>query len=323
MDMDTAARIVEGDMPYLGFSTHWRVVGDLESGKPPLVLLHGGPGSTRNYFEVLDCLADTGRAVVSYDQLGCGDSFVDGHPELWYAQTWVDELVALREHLGLDRIHLLGQSWGGMLAITYLADERPAGIASAVLSSTLPASWLWARENRRMARQLPAEQAEALLAPAQAVERARAEARAASCDPDLAARRAMRAYDDPAYQSALNTYMQMHCNDVTPGPDAPECVRRPKRGGRECYVTAWGPDELTPTGTLATWDYIDKLPSIEVPALVISGTDDLSTPLVSKTIADGLPNARWELIAGARHSCYIDAHDQYCELLASWMAEHD
>ena len=63
----------------------------------------------------------------------------------------------------------------------------------------------------------------------------------------------MVAYDDPAYQAALNTYMQMHCNDVNPGPDAPECVRRPKRGGHECYVTAWGPDELTPTGTLATF----------------------------------------------------------------------
>ena len=77
------------------------------------------------------------------------------------------------EHLGLERIHLLGQSWGGMLAITYLADCQPEGIASAVLSSTLPASWLWAQENRRMARQLPEDQAQALLVPAQKVAEAR------------------------------------------------------------------------------------------------------------------------------------------------------
>ena len=320
---DDLRPVREGDMPYLGFSTHWRVVGDLSSPKPPLVLLHGGPGSTRNRFEVLDELADTGRAVVSYDQLGCGDSWVEGHPELWHAQTWVDELVALREHLGLERIHLLGQSWGGMLAITYLADCKPEGIASVVLSSTLPASWLYACENRRMAGQLPLEQARALLLPAQMVEEARMRAKAAGRDPEEAAKCAMSAYDDPAYQRALTTYMQMHCHDVTPGPSAPECVRRPRRGSRECYVTAWGSDELTPTGTLKDWDYIDKLPTIDVPALVISGTDDLSTPLVNKTIVDGLPNARWELIAGARHSCYVDAHDHYCELLAAWMAEHD
>ena len=74
--------ILEGYMPYLGYQTYYRIVGK-PSNKPALVLLHGGPGSTHNYFEVLDRIADTGRQVISYDQIGCGNSYLDGHPELW------------------------------------------------------------------------------------------------------------------------------------------------------------------------------------------------------------------------------------------------
>ena len=62
-------RITEGYMPFMGYQTYYRIVGE-PSEKAPLLLLHGGPGSTHNYFEVLDCIADTGRQVISYDQIG-------------------------------------------------------------------------------------------------------------------------------------------------------------------------------------------------------------------------------------------------------------
>ncbi len=107
--------IQEGYMPYLGYQTYYRIVGE-PSNKPALLCLHGGPGSTHNYFEVLDRIADTGRQVISYDQIGCGNSYLDGHPELWTQETWINELIALREYLHLDQLHLLGQSWGAMPA---------------------------------------------------------------------------------------------------------------------------------------------------------------------------------------------------------------
>ena len=68
--------IQEGYMPYLGYQTYYRIVGE-PSDKPALLLLHGGPGSTHNYFEVLDRIADTGRQVIAYDQIGCGNSYLD------------------------------------------------------------------------------------------------------------------------------------------------------------------------------------------------------------------------------------------------------
>jgi len=85
-------KVTEGYMPFMGYQTYYRIVGEAK-GKAPLLLLHGGPGSTHNYFEVLDCIAETGRQVISYDQIGCGKSYLDGHPELWTQKTWIDELI--------------------------------------------------------------------------------------------------------------------------------------------------------------------------------------------------------------------------------------
>lgn len=286
------------------FRTFFRVTGDvrrsLERGLAPLVALHGGPGSTHNYFEVLDPLAQGGRAVVMYDQLGCGESFVEGRPDLWQARTWVAELENLLAFLGAERFHLLGQSWGGMLAIQYLCDAHPAGAASAILSSTLPSSQLWGREQHRLIAQMdPADQA--------------AIARAEQTGD----------YTDPAYLAAEARYMEAHCCAATFGDDVPECVRRPKVSGRASYLGAWGPNEFTPAGTLRDWDYLDKLTAIGVPALVVSGSEDLCTPTVAQTMRDAIPGARWELFEGCRHMCFVEDTPRYLALVDDWMAKHD
>ena len=293
--------ITEGFVPFGAFRTYFRIAGSISSSKPPLLLLHGGPGSTHNYFELLDHLAnDTGRAIISYDQLGCGESYLENRPELWVAETWVNELANLIGALGLKRIHLLGQSWGGMLAITYLADRTQTGICSVILSSTLCDSQLWGKEQHRMVLQLPQEEQDAI-------------AQAEITGNDTA----------EAYQSALAHYMQIHCSNHTYGEGAPECLVRERRSGNESYCVAWGPNELTPAGTLAGWNYTDRLHEITVPAFIISGTEDLCTPLIAKTMYDNLPNAKWELMPGCRHMCFVDGHETYCKNLAEWMAAHD
>ena len=149
-------RVTEGYMPFMEYQTYYRIVGEA-SGKTPLLLLHGGPGSTHNYFEVLDSIADTGRQVISYDQIGCGNSYLDGHPELWTQKTWIDELIAIREYLHLDTVHILGQSWGAMQAIAYVIDHQPQGVNSLILSSGHASSSLWASEQHRLIKYLSAE----------------------------------------------------------------------------------------------------------------------------------------------------------------------
>lgn len=287
-------KITTGTMPFKGYQTYYRIVGE-PTDNAPLLLIHGGPGSTHNYFEVLDDLAvTTRRQIISYDQIGCGESYVDGHPELWTLTTWLDELEALRSHLHLDRVNLLGQSWGGMLIIAYMIDRHPEGIESIILSSTLPSSELWSHEQQRLISFMPADEQEAI---ARAV--------------------ATGNFDDPAYLKANDHYTVLHADEITDA--SPECFRRPKRFGTESYLTAWGPNEYTPTGTLRDFDYTDRLGEITDPTLIISGTNDECTPLIAKTMDDNMPNAIWELLDGARHMTFIDQTDTYKQLLIGWL----
>lgn len=293
-------QITEGYMPYAGHQTYYRIAGSPSDTKKPLILIHGGPGSTHNYLEVLDQTAEEdGRQFIYYDQIGCGNSYLDGHPELWKSETWVRELIELRKFLGLAECHLLGQSWGGMLILDYICNYQHEGVKSLILSSTLPSSELWGREQARMIRELPAEMQEAIRIAEETGNYGSEEAKAAEAE-----------------------YMLRHCAG-RPADDAPECLRRPKRTGRESYVTAWGPNEYTPLGTLKDFNVIPQLGGIQEPALVISGGNDLSTPFIAKTMADGIPNSRWELFEYCRHMCYVEDLPRYSALLKEWLNAHD
>lgn len=292
-------KITDGYMPYLGYQTYYRIVGECVNDRKPILLLHGGPGSTHNYFEVLDRLAAEGRQVISYDQIGCGKSFVEGHPELWTSKVWMDELMSIRKYLHLDHVHILGQSWGGMLLIEYLITQNPQGVCSAILSSTLPENELWCREQHRMIRMMSETDQKAI---------AKAETTGN--------------YTEAEYQKANERFMLLHCaGPVT--EDSPECLRRPKKAGTESYIVGWGPNEYNATGTLAFYHYTERLKEIHTPCLITSGTNDLCTPLVAKTMYDQIPNARWELFEGARHMSFVEQNDKYCEILSEWLNAHD
>ena len=292
--------IREGYMPFLGYKTYYRVVGKNTGNKKPLVLLHGGPGSTHNYFEVLDRVAEEdGRQLVMYDQIGCGNSYVENRPDLWNSKVWIEELIELRKHLGLDEIHLLGQSWGGMQTLEYVCNYKPEGLKSIILSSTLPASWLWAEEAQRMIAQMPQDMQDAIKKATESGD-----------------------YSSPEYQAAEAEYMRQHCaGEVT--ENDPECLRRPKKAGRESYVVGWGPNEFTPLGTLKDYDVIDQLGDIKEPALIINGGNDLCTPYVAKFMYDRIPNSEWELFRTCRHMCFVEENDHYVEVLKKWMNKND
>jgi pimeloyl-ACP methyl ester carboxylesterase len=115
-----------------------------------LLVLHGGPGSAHDALEGLAALAEQGRLVVFYDQLGSGESDRPDDPSLWTVETFVDQLQAVRDALGLEEIHLFGSSWGGMLAVEY-ALTRPRGLASLILNSTPTSAPRWAEETARLA----------------------------------------------------------------------------------------------------------------------------------------------------------------------------
>ena len=283
-------------MPYLNHQTYYRIVGDIS--KPALVLLHGGPGSTHNYFELLDPLASDDYCLVMYDQLGCGNSFIEGHPELWTPETWVNELIALRKHLNLTKIHLLGQSWGGMLALDYVLHYNPTGIESLILSSTLSSASLWASEQHRMIRFMSEADQRAI---------------------EIAEKTGN--YESEDYIIANTHFMHAHCAGVYKVGKAPDCLTRPKKTGKEAYLYGWGPNEYTPTGSLAGFEVTDELKHINIPTLIISGTNDLCTPLVAKTMYDNIKHATWHLFPNCRHMVFAEATTQYIQLLQSWIKQ--
>lgn len=291
-------KIVEGFMPYLGYKTYYRIVGERQEGKTPLLLLHGGPGSTHNYFETLDCIADSGYQLIMYDQLGCGNSYLDGHPELWTQETWMNELVALREYLHLDEVHILGQSWGGMMAIAYAVDFQPKGVKSIILSSACPSASLWSKEQHRMMKFLSDNERNVIK-----------EAESTSN------------FSSPEYLAANDHYMQLFCSGPFTEKD-PECLRRKKRSGAEAYLCGWGPNEYNPTGTLGGFEYLEKMVNIKIPTLVTSGTDDLCTPIIAKAMHDKLPNSEWYLFPGSRHMPFADDNATYCRVLLEWLGKN-
>ena len=100
-------RVDEGRVPVPGGNVWYRSVGE---GGVPLLALHGGPGAPSDYLKPLEQLADR-RRVVFYDQLGCGNSDIPDDRSLWTVERFMDELDAVRDALGLDRVHLFGSSW--------------------------------------------------------------------------------------------------------------------------------------------------------------------------------------------------------------------
>jgi proline iminopeptidase len=284
----------EGYVESRGHRTWYRVVGEGHDGRDPLVCLHGGPGSTHNYFAPLERLAEEGRVVVLYDQVGCGKSDRPTHIE-WSVGVFVAELAALRTQLELDRIHLLGTSWGGQLALEH-ALSGYGGLTSLVLSSTLASVDEWAEEARRLRAELPREIVDVLDRCEQA-----------------------EAFDDPAYRRALAAFDDRSVHRGARG--RPELERMHAELGKEAYLAMVGPNEWTVTGALRGWDVRGRLGEIAVPALVVRGRHDLCTERIAATLLRGLPDAREVVFEESSHMPVLEETDRYLQVVESFLRE--
>jgi proline-specific peptidase len=288
--------VTEGRIPYAGGETWYQVVGEGEEpGKLPLVCLHGGPGFLHDYLEPLGALAETGRRVVFYDQIGCGKSWVEQDPSFWTVELYVDELRTVREVLGLDRIHLFGSSWGGMLAMEY-ALTRPAGLTSLVLSSSPASIPVWAEEANRLRGELPEEVRRVL-------------------DEEEAAGR----LDSPAYEEATMEFYKRHVCRVDPWPDA---LRRSLAGLQEhpeVYLTMQGPNEFVITGTLKDWDITDRLGEIRMPTLITAGRHDEFTPRQAETLQHGIKSSQLVTFENSSHAQFIEEPERYLQVVGDFL----
>lgn len=293
----------EGKISFGEYETYYRIVGK-EYKKTPLLMIHGGPGSTHNSFEVIDDFAFYDkRPVIMYDQIGCGlSSIPDDHPELYCKEVWTKELMNLREKLNLKEVHLDGHSWGGMLTIIYMCDAKPKGVKSVTLSSTLSSVRLWDKETHRLLKYLPEDEQEILK--------------------DAEKR---RDFSSKEAQEAITHYMKMTVGNYSKKSKyTPECLKRTKLGGKVCYNVAWGPSEFRPDGNLKDYEYTSKLKSIKCPTLLISGGNDESTPYQNKVMYEALRcKKKWVLLPSSRHMTYFEKKRSYEKALKDFLDKAD
>jgi L-proline amide hydrolase len=291
--MVAAMKAREGYVDFRGYRTWYRFVGELNSPVTPLLALHGGPGSTHNYFGPLEGLA-TERPVVLYDQIGCGKSDRPTDIE-WSVDVFRDEVAAVRDKLGLERIHLLGTSWGGMLAQEHVL-AGATGIVSLILSSTLANIALWNEEQLKLKAQLPPEVVEV-----------------------LDRHEAAGSYDDPEYEEALEPYYDRH---FYRGPQPrPELEAMAQGRAPDVYHAMQGPNEWTTTGALKGWDTRDRLHEIDVPTLVIRGRYDMCTEPIAAELVNGIRGAREVVLENSSHTPVLEETEHYLGIVGEFTRE--
>lgn len=284
--------------------TWYRVVGELDPGAAltPLVVLHGGPGAAHNYCEpIADLVAQTGRAVVLYDQVGCGQSqHLPRAPiEFWTPHLFKNELTALTEALGIAaRYHVIGQSWGGMLGLEH-ALTHPAGLQSLIVADSPASMPLWVQEANRLRALLPPEVEETLRRHEDA-----------------------GTTDTAEYEAAVEVFYARHLCRV---PQPPSVQRSFAQIGEDptVYHTMNGPSEFFCIGTLKDWDITDRLHTITTPTLLVSGAHDEATPRIVGEIRDRIPGARWELFAWSSHMPHVEEPAKFKDVVTTFLAEHD
>ncbi|MGD0249894.1 MAG: proline iminopeptidase-family hydrolase [Thermoplasmata archaeon] len=285
----------EGFETIHGYRLYWKSVGD-PGPAGTVVVLHGGPGATHDYLLPFIDLAPLGYRVVFYDQIGCGRSDLVRDPQEYTVERDVADLEELRRALHLGRIHLVGSSYGGMLAIAY-ALAHGGQLRSLVSASGLVNVPFTVREMQRLKRELPAPILEVL-------ER----------------HEAKEEYEHPEYVAAAMEYYRRHVCRLWPWPEelaySLEHISRPK------YGTMNGPNEFTIIGTIRDYDVTDRLGEIRVPTLVTAGRYDEITPAVARAIHEHLRGSEFAVFDESSHVAFWEERDRYMRIVADFLRRH-
>jgi len=260
----------------------------------PLLLIHGGPGSTSCSFGLLDDLI-TDRPVIRYDQLDTGLSDRPGDRSRWVISHFVEEIEAIRASLGLDQFHILGSSWGGAVAAEYGLEGNTDGLLSIILAGPLLSTPKWLVDADILVSQMPDE-----------------------------LQQTIRKHEDagtfthPDYVAATDSFYARYLYHQ-PRKDIPECDG--VSGNSDMYNFMWGPTEFSSTGTLLSYDRTERLHELEMPVLLVAGEYDEARPETMYEFAELISDSRVEVVADAGHVAMVDKPEEYAMLVNSYLAE--
>jgi L-proline amide hydrolase len=262
------------------------------------MVLHGGPGAGHNYCEpIADLIAQTGRAAVLYDQLGCGNSthLPDAPKEFWTPELFMEELVLLTKHLGIaDDYAIVGQSWGGMLGMQF-AISQPEGLKALVVADSPASMDVWVSEANKLRKQLPPE-VEATLFKHEAAETT----------------------EDPEYVAAVDVFYARHLCRI-PQPPCVVASFEQLAADPTVYHTMNGPSEFHVIGSLKTWDIRKDLGKITAPTLLVSGQFDEATPAMVEEINKLIPGSKWELFPESSHMPHVEEPARFKRIVTEFL----
>jgi len=281
----------EGHVKILGFDLFYRTYGRPTKGT--ILCLHGGPGATHDYLLSLEDLAQFGYRVVLIDQLGCGKSARPRGTALYTIAHNVEEVEGVRKALQLGKVHLMGSSYGGALAIaTALKYQR--NLRSLVITGGLASVPLTVREMRRLVNRLPPKTRATL---------AKYEAR--------------EDYENPEYLAAVDVFYRRHVCRLPVWPR--EVTYSFEHLSRPVYFTMNGPNEFTIIGTIRDWDVTDQLPTIRVPTLVTVGRYDEVTPRVAESIHRGIRGSKLVRFEKSAHLAMWEERSHYIGVVRDFL----
>ena len=295
-------RLIPIDTPKGSFKVWTKRVGNSSSMR--LLLLHGGPGATHEYFEAFDSyLPAAGIEYYYYDQLGSFYSDQPDDPDLWEIPRFVEEVEQVRRALGLDRdnFYLLGHSWGGILAMEYALryQQHIKGLIISNMMASIPAYNDYAHNVL-----MPAMDQEAL-----------AEIQRYESEGD---------YENPRYMELLMQHHYVYHVLRMPLEDWPDPVNRAfAHINPKIYVPMQGPSELGASGKLERWNRTADLGRIEVPTLVIGAEHDTMDPKHMRWMANQIPRARYLHCPNGSHMAMYDDQETYCYGLIAFILDVD
>ena len=276
------------DVP--GGKVWYQVVGT--GHRTPLLVLHGGPGGSSYYLKPLGALGDD-RPVIFYDQLGGGRSDKPSDTTLWKMERFVDEVTAVRNALGLRRVHILGHSFGTLILADYLK-AKPKGVRSVIFASPVLDVPGYIEDVKGLLQQMP-----------DSTQRIITEAEKNGTT------------DSPAYQAAMMTFYQRHLARKLPwSADVDSTISQLNPGP---YVYMQGPSEFTINGTLKSYDATASLREIPVPTLFVSGQYDEVVPSRVRKFQELAPGSDREVIANAAHFMMQDQPAAFVSTVRDWL----
>jgi proline iminopeptidase len=290
----TSTHTKEGFIEVEGGKIWYRIDG--EGDKTPVLLLHGGPGSSSFYLEPLKELSQD-RPVIFIDQLGCGRSTRITDTTLMTIEKNVEQLEQVRKALKLEKFYLYGHSWGTMLGMDYYV-KYPKGIQGLIFSSPLFSTKIWTDDADTLIATLP-----------EATQKAIRESER------------QKNYENEAYKEAMKVYYKAYVRRSDKSKSQQDTAA--KFFGENVYNFMWGPSEFTATGNLLNYNRLKDLPKITVPTLLTAGEFDEARPSSVRYYTSLIPGAQFKEIPQAAHSTMMDNPKEYIGVLREFLQKMD